>query len=85
MAAVQYAFSGHETFPFRYPWLKKGFDAVREDPGVFLRDDHGADYDRMKLNELIDERKGAGPKQFTLGCAEKSLQKHLRLMRSADS
>jgi hypothetical protein len=38
-AAVQHSFSGHETFPFRYPWLKKGFDAVREDPGVFLRDD----------------------------------------------
>jgi len=37
--AVQHSFSGHETFPFRYPWLKKGFDAVREDPGVFLRDD----------------------------------------------
>lgn len=39
MAAVQHSFSGHETFPFRYPWLKKGFDAVREDAGVFLRDD----------------------------------------------
>ncbi len=25
------SFSGHETFPFRYPWLKKGFDAVRTD------------------------------------------------------
>lgn len=37
--AVQFSFSGHETFPFRYPWLKKGFDAVREDPGVFLRAD----------------------------------------------
>jgi hypothetical protein len=39
VTAVQYAFSGHETFPFRYPWLKKGFDAVREDAGAFLRDD----------------------------------------------
>ena len=36
---MQHSFSGHETFPFRYPWLKKGFDAVREDGGVFLRDD----------------------------------------------
>ena len=35
----QYQFSGHETFPFRYPWLKKGFDAVLSDAGVFLRDD----------------------------------------------
>ncbi len=39
VAAVQHSFSGHETFPFRYPWLKKGFDAVLEDGGVFLRDD----------------------------------------------
>lgn len=37
--ATQYQFSGHETFPFRYPWLKKGFDAVLADAGVFLRDD----------------------------------------------
>src|SRR5437879_4449899 len=36
---VQSSFSGHETFPFRYPWLKKGFDAVREDGNIFLRDD----------------------------------------------
>ena len=34
-----YSFSGHETFPFRYPWLKKGFDAVRTDGDVFARDD----------------------------------------------
>ena len=36
--AVHY-FSGHETFPFRYPWLKKGFDAACADPAVFNRDD----------------------------------------------
>src|SRR5437870_5494831 len=36
--AAQHSFSGHETFPFRYPWLKKGFDAVQEDPFIFLRD-----------------------------------------------
>ncbi|HMN14268.1 MAG TPA: DUF4007 family protein, partial [Bellilinea sp.] len=23
-------FSGHETFPLRYGWLKKGFDAIHE-------------------------------------------------------
>ncbi len=39
VAAVPHSFSGHETFPFRYPWLKKGFDAVRQDASVFLRDD----------------------------------------------
>lgn len=37
--AMQHSFSGHETFPFRYPWLKKGFDAAGEDGNVFLRDD----------------------------------------------
>ena len=39
VAAIQHSFSGHETFPFRFPWLKKGFDAVRADAGVFSRDD----------------------------------------------
>src|SRR5262245_28144183 len=32
------AFSGHETFPFRYAWLKKGLDAAEEDAAVFRRD-----------------------------------------------
>src|SRR5437016_4735236 len=36
---MQHSFSGHETFPFRYPWLKKGFDAVLADPQVFQRED----------------------------------------------
>lgn len=34
-----YTFSGHETFPFRYPWLKKGYDAVRVNGSVFQQDD----------------------------------------------
>jgi hypothetical protein len=33
-----FGFSGHETFPFRYSWLKKGVDAVTEDETIFLRD-----------------------------------------------
>ena len=33
------SFSGHQTFPFRYTWLKKGFDAVREKPNIFSADD----------------------------------------------
>jgi hypothetical protein len=33
------SFSGHETFPFRYAWMKKGVDAVSKDAGVFNRDD----------------------------------------------
>ncbi len=32
---VSPSFSGHQTFPFRYTWLKKGVDAVTEDPTVF--------------------------------------------------
>jgi len=32
-------FARHETFHPRHGWLKKGFDYVRRDNGVFLRDD----------------------------------------------
>lgn len=35
----QMMFSGHETFPFRYGWLKKGVDAVRDNPEFFGRTD----------------------------------------------
>jgi hypothetical protein len=31
-------FSGHETFPFRYGWLKKGVDAVRRHTAFFSSD-----------------------------------------------
>jgi hypothetical protein len=34
------SFSGHETFVFRYAWLKKGVDAVQRDHVVF-NDDSG--------------------------------------------
>ena len=33
------SFSGHQTFPFRYTWLKKGVDAVVEDPKIFASED----------------------------------------------
>jgi hypothetical protein len=32
---MQVGFSGHETFPFRYGWLKKGVDAVAQDSAFF--------------------------------------------------
>ena len=35
---IKPSFSGHETFPFRYTWLKKGVDAVTTDPAVFTSD-----------------------------------------------
>ena len=33
------SFSGHETFPFRYPWPAKCVRAVLKDPEAFLRPD----------------------------------------------
>ncbi len=33
------SFAGHETFPFRYAWLKKGVDRVADDAALFRRDD----------------------------------------------
>ena len=38
-AELRYTVGGHETFPFRTGWLKKGFDALREDGLAFIRDD----------------------------------------------
>lgn len=32
------SFSGHETFSFRYSWLKKGIDGVLFDPEIFSKD-----------------------------------------------
>lgn len=32
-------FSGHQTFVFRYPWLKKGVDALDKDAHIFRADD----------------------------------------------
>ena len=33
------SFSGHETFPFRYTWLRKAVQAVEADGNVFNRED----------------------------------------------
>lgn len=35
----RWGFAGHETFAFRYGWLKKGYDALTADPSVFSRED----------------------------------------------
>jgi len=35
----QRSFAGHETFAFRYSWLKKGLDNLRDDPELFQRDE----------------------------------------------
>lgn len=39
LAGHTFSFSGHETFVFRYTWLKKAVDAVKADPKVFGRED----------------------------------------------
>ena len=33
------SFSGHQTFPFRYTWLKKGVDAVMKNQNIFTDED----------------------------------------------
>ena len=39
MVAQRVSFSGHETFPFRYTWLKKAVDAVDGDEHAFHAND----------------------------------------------
>lgn len=39
LAGHTFSFSGHETFVFRYTWLKKATDAVIVDPRVFTKED----------------------------------------------
>jgi hypothetical protein len=34
-----FKFAGHETFTFRYGWLKKAVDGIAADPNLFKRDD----------------------------------------------
>lgn len=36
---AQGTFSGHETFPFRYAWLKKGLEGLISKPALFNSDD----------------------------------------------
>lgn len=36
----QTSFGRHETFPLRYAWLSKGFEAMTRDPGIFSTPDH---------------------------------------------
>lgn len=39
LAEHSFSFSGHETFVFRYTWLKKAVDATKADPRVFGQED----------------------------------------------
>jgi len=36
---ISYKFSGHQTFPFRYGWLEKGVNGIKDYPDLFYRDD----------------------------------------------
>lgn len=38
---LRYGFTGHETFPFRYPWLTKGVMGTEERADLFVLDDAG--------------------------------------------
>jgi Protein of unknown function (DUF4007) len=38
-AILRGSFSGHQTFTFRYPWLKKGVDALKSRPDIFSSED----------------------------------------------
>lgn len=37
--SIKPTFGGHEKFVFRYGWLKKGVDALLEDPAIFTDDE----------------------------------------------
>ena len=37
--SINYKFSGHQTFAFRYGWLEKGVRGVTGNPDLFFRDD----------------------------------------------
>lgn len=39
LARSRFGFSGHQTFPFRYGWLKKAVDSARFDGAVFSQED----------------------------------------------
>lgn len=36
---ARYRFAGHQTFPFRFPWLPKAIQGLQDDPGLFFSDD----------------------------------------------
>jgi len=36
---IRYGFTGHETFPFRYPWPAKGVRAASAHPCIFGEED----------------------------------------------
>ena len=43
IAAPQFRFSGHETFPCRYTWLPKAVTHIQEDPHLFSDEDRAMD------------------------------------------
>ena len=74
------SFSGHQTFPFRYTWLKKGIDAVKKDPSIFSSENASVTLGVGKnmvssirhwccLSRLIEEGTGQ-PKQSTMPIEE---------------
>ena len=88
------SFSGHQTFPFRYTWLKKGVDAVNENPTVFSseiasvilgvgKNMVGSIRHWCKVSGLIEVDTGRG-KQLNLSLTEKgTLPRRRRLISTA--
>ena len=75
------SFSGHQTFPFRYTWLKKGVDAVIADPTIFSSENASVTLGVGKnmvssirhwcrVSRLIEEGTGQ-PEQLTMHLGEK--------------
>ncbi len=76
------SFSGHQTFPFRYTWLKKGVEAVIKDPAVFSSENASVTLGVGKnmvssirhwcrVSRLIEEGIGQ-PKQPPMGLGEQA-------------
>src|SRR5579875_2189747 len=40
IGAMNYRFSGHETFPCRYAWLPKAYQAINRDAKLLLDDEN---------------------------------------------
>jgi hypothetical protein len=78
---TKYGFSGHETFAFRYGWLKKGVDAVKSDPNIFSRKDSivylGVGKNMVRsirhwclATRLIEDQNGKSKRRRILGVTE---------------
>lgn len=75
---TRYGFAGHETFVFRYGWLKKGVDAVTEKSSIFNQENALVELGVGKnmvssirywglATQLLEEKTGRGIDTSTIG------------------